>query len=314
VNDVDILIISNTLDLATDYVCVELDRRGAKYLRLNRDLLSIYDVNFDILECSLVVIVDKVKYKIHNDRLKSVYYRAPIYLRDIYRPDISPKEQLSRTQWMAFVRNLSVFDCAKWMNHPLATFRGENKFLQLRIAMKIGMLCPETIATNSKHAVINGDEKYIVKSIDTAVLRMEDKEAFIYSNLVDGSDIISFDNSIAPIFIQSYIQPKIDIRVTVVGNVVYAVRILMNGEGVSGDWRRIKNNIEFVPFLLPENIASNCVNIVNSLGLSFGGIDLIESDGCYFFLEVNPTGEWGWLVNSAGLPIPETLCDFLEHR
>lgn len=97
-----------------------------------------------------------------------------------------------------------------------------------------------------------------------------------------------------------------------INDIAYAVRILLNGKGVEGDWRRIKNDIEFVPFLLPEEIVEKCVNILKSLGLCFGGIDLIESEGRYFFLEVNPTGEWGWLVNSARLRIPETICDFLE--
>jgi len=312
VNEVDILIVSNTLDLTTDFICVELDRRGSSYLRLNRDLLSTYEVFFDVLEGTMLVCIDNSRFKISNEKLKSVYYRAPIYLRDIYRPDISPEEQLSRTQWMAFVRNLTVFDDAKWMNHPSATFRAENKLLQLRVARKMGMECPETVVTNSSHSAISNHKKYIVKSIDTALLRMEDKEAFVYSNVVDGTDINSFDNSIAPIIVQTYIQPKIDIRVTVINEIVYAVRILQNGKGVEGDWRRIKNDIEFVLFSLPDDVAENCINIVKSLGLCFGGMDLIESNGRFIFLEVNPTGEWGWLVNSAKLHIPETICDFLE--
>jgi len=269
-------------------------------------------VIFDVLEGTLLVNIGNTKFKISNEKLKSVYYRAPIYLRDIYRPDISPEAQLSRTQWMAFVRNLTVFDNAKWMNHPSATYKAENKLLQLRVARQIGMECPETIVTNSYLGAISNHKKYIVKSIDTALLRMEEKEAFVYSNVVDGTDIDSFDNSIAPIIVQTYIEPKIDIRVTVINEIVYAVRILQNGKGVEGDWRRIKNDIKFVPFLLPDDVAENCVNIVKSLDLCFGGMDLIESNGRYIFIEVNPTGEWGWLVNSAKLKIPETICDYLE--
>lgn len=312
VNEVDIFIVSNTLDLATDFVCVELDRRGSSYLRLNRDLLSTYEVIFDVLGGTLLVNIDNTRFEISNERLKSVYYRAPIYLRDIYRPDISPEVQLSRTQWMGFVRNLTVFDDAKWMNHPSATFKAENKLLQLRVARNMGMECPDTFVTNCSHGTTSKHKKYIVKSIDTALLRIDDKEAFVYSNVVDGLDFASFDNSIAPIIVQTYIQPKIDIRVTIINEIVYAVRILKNGEGVEGDWRRIKNDIEFVPFSLPDEVAANCVNIVKSLGLCFGGMDLIESNGMYIFLEVNPTGEWGWLVNSSKLRIPEAICDFLE--
>jgi glutathione synthase/RimK-type ligase-like ATP-grasp enzyme len=36
--------------------------------------------------------------------------------------------------------------------------------------------------------------------------------------------------------------------------------------------------------------------LLEALGLNFGAIDLVESKGSYFFIEINPTGEWGWLV------------------
>jgi len=45
--------------------------------------------------------------------------------------------------------------------------------------------------------------------------------------------------------------------------------------------------------------------------LTFGGIDLIESCGKFYFIEVNPTGEWGWLVAAAKQNIYEGICDFL---
>ena len=36
---------------------------------------------------------------------------------------------------------------------------------------------------------------------------------------------------------------------------------------------------------------------MKSLRLNFGAIDLIKQDNKYFFIEINPTGEWGWLVD-----------------
>jgi glutathione synthase/RimK-type ligase-like ATP-grasp enzyme len=48
---------------------------------------------------------------------------------------------------------------------------------------------------------------------------------------------------------------------------------------------------------------------MNSLNLKFGGIDLIFCDGKYYFIEVNPTGEWGWLETVAGLKISDEICN-----
>ena len=46
---------------------------------------------------------------------------------------------------------------------------------------------------------------------------------------------------------------------------------------------------------------------MNRLHLNFGGIDLAYVDGEYYFIEVNPTGEWGWLEVKTGMNISEQI-------
>nr|WP_285891039.1 hypothetical protein [Mesobacillus subterraneus] len=260
----------------------------------------------------MVVEFEGEQYIIDNENLKSIYYRAPIYLRDIYQPDILPEEQLFRTQWTAFIRNLTIFENINWLNNPVHTFKAENKLLQLRYAKNIGFLCPETIITNSNKIDIDNDSTYIVKSLDTALLRTEGKEAFVYSSVLSGKVIKESALSLSPIVVQQYIYPKVDIRVTVIKDKLFAVKILKDKEGIAGDWRLQKHDIEYIPIDLPATIKKKCLQIVERFGLTFGAIDLIKSNNQYYFIEVNPTGEWAWLVDSAQLPIYESICDFLE--
>ena len=63
---------------------------------------------------------------------------------------------------------------------------------------------------------------------------------------------------------------------------------------------------------LPREIERKCVSVVRNLGLVFGGVDLALVGDSYVFLEVNPTGEWAWLVDAAGLRIDKAICDCLE--
>lgn len=310
-NKIDILVISNRFDFTTDYVCLELEKRNARYFRINRDDFAKYRIQMDVLNRIMSISVIDQLYQIDNE-LIAVYYRAPIYLRDIYKPELSKEEQLYRTQWTAFIRNLTIFENAIWVNNPIATFKAENKLLQLVTAQSIGFLCPNTIVTNDNTINTEVSNDYIVKTLDTAVLRIEEKEAFIYSNRIKGNEIKDFDLSIAPVVIQDYIDPKIDIRVTVIGEMVYSVRILKDNRGIDGDWRIMKESVQFIPFELPKQTKRNCIELVKALGLSFGGIDLIESKNGYYFIEVNPTGEWAWLINTANLPIYEGICNYLE--
>jgi glutathione synthase/RimK-type ligase-like ATP-grasp enzyme len=64
---------------------------------------------------------------------------------------------------------------------------------------------------------------------------------------------------------------------------------------------------------VPTDVAKRCRTLVERFGLRFGAVDLaVGSDGVYWFLELNPNGEWGWLQR-AGLPIAEALADTLLH-
>jgi glutathione synthase/RimK-type ligase-like ATP-grasp enzyme len=312
VSDVEVLVVSTTSDYTSDYVCLELDQRKTNYLRINRDEFLNYTIIFDISSLILSVKINGETYIISEPRLKSIYYRAPIYLRDIYQPELPAQMQLFRTQWAAFVRNLTVFEKPLWINNPIATYKAENKILQLKYAQMVGLTCPSTYVTNTCPPSVINNIDYIVKSLDTAVLRIDGHEAFVYSNKISGKEIESAQLSLAPVIIQNYIQPKIDLRVTVIGESLYCVKILSDGQGVEGDWRQKKDHVEFIECQLPLDISQSCIDLVKSLGLCFGAIDLIQSNNAMYFLEINPTGEWGWLVQSAGLPIHKTICNYLE--
>lgn len=130
-NNVDILIISNRLDFTSDYVCQELYHRETRYLRLNRDQFHEYHVAFNVDAGEMSIEIDNIRYYISQPDIKAIYYRAPIYLRDIYKPGLDEREQLFRTQWTAFIRNLSFFEDVIWMNNPLATFKAECPFDKL---------------------------------------------------------------------------------------------------------------------------------------------------------------------------------------
>ncbi len=251
-------------------------------------------------------------YVINHNTLKSVWYRAPIYLRDIYKPNISASEQLYRSQWSAFVRNLSFFESPLWVNRPEATFRAENKMYQLLLASNLGMACPHTVVTNTVPDGIHPTRRYVIKPLDTTVLRVGKKEAFVYANVVQGSELIAADFGLAPTVIQEFIGPKVDARVTVVGTDVFAVEIRLRNAIIEGDWRKEKENVQYIPFTLPESLSCKCIQMLEALNLSFGAFDFAVRDGTFYFLEVNPTGEWAWLVDSAGQNIHYSICNLLQ--
>ena len=309
-NDIEYLIISSSIDYSTDLVCFELCERKKRYLRLNRDKFGEYEIIFSLQNREMTIKLDNSSYTVRNDTLKGVFFRAPVFLRAHKKYNVS--EQLYRSQWSSFIRNLIVFDKAKWINHPVNTYRAENKMYQLQCAQNLGLPIPKTFVGNMLPESITPLNKYIVKSLDTALFYDRSQEYFTYSSVVGGNELMESNIKDAPIILQEFIEDKRDIRVTVIGNKLFPVGITKNGENIYGDWRKnAKKDLQYIPETLPDDISNSIIKLMNKLELSFGGVDLAFSDGQYYFIEVNPTGEWGWLSQYSAILLEKAIVNEL---
>lgn len=307
----EILIISDKHDYSTDHVTFQLNKMNASYLRLNRDQFVNFDISLDPLKPRIYGDTKNFSFEVSPENLKSIYFRAPIYLRDNYQPGLEINEQLKRNQWIAFIRSIMVFDDVFWMNNPQATYKAETKPYQLYTAKKIGFKVPKTIITNKVPIKSTFGKKLIVKTLDPAILSFNDKEGFIYTNFVNYEELLKKDLSSVPVILQEALIPKVDVRVTVVGNKAFGVTIKKNKRGLNKDWRLEKENIEYELVNLPPNIERKCIQLTKKLNLKFGGIDLIIHDDKYYFIEINPTGEWSWLMHHLNLDIDKEIAKLL---
>jgi len=209
---------------------------------------------------------------------------------------------------------MMAFDKCLWVNNPRETYVAEHKGYQLHVASSLGFSIPKTIITNDKRGAIDifQDIPFVVKGLDTVLLRDHETEYFGFTHALSPTE---FNDSIvksAPIIIQERISNKIDLRITIIGSTVLSTSIKRNDRGIDGDWRVDKQGLQFNRFELPDAVSKMCVQLVSELGLQYAAIDLMHSDGEYYFLEVNPTGEWAWLVDEASLPIDEAFAELLR--
>lgn len=315
-SDVRHLIISSSIDFATDYICIELKKRQEKYLRINRDQFNHYRVCFNPFNRELTIDDGELHYLINDETLKSVYFRAPVFIRS--NKDYTVEQQVYRSQWSSFIRNISVFDRAKWINYPEKTFQAENKILQLDIAKRVGMDIPRTVVSNyfsdSLADSFDGCQLYAVKALDTALFydNNTEEEYFTYTQILSKEELLKESLREAPVFIQECLSNKIDIRVTIIGEKMFASKITKDGKGIDGDWRHNpKETLQYSKCQLPRDIEIKIKKIMKTLGLNFGGMDLAYCDGRYYFIEVNPTGEWAWLMKPTGYPISKEIVNFM---
>lgn len=306
----EVLVLSGAFDFSTDLVSVRLREFDVPFIRLNKEHLQEYRFALDPTGQALGVEGPGIKAEIGPD-LRSVWFRQPVFLRNTPSESLTLAQQLHRSQWGAFIRSLCIFDHARWMNFPQATYLAECKPYQLLMASRCGFRIPRTIVGNSALALKGvGTASLIVKSPDTVLLRDGEDCLFTYTTVSDPGAISDETVGSVPLMAQELLSNKRDIRVTVVGGKVFAVYILRDGAGIEADWRTSKDSLTYEDVALSPDIEESCVKLTSVLGLSFSAIDLVENDEGVFFIEINPTGEWGW-ISTEERQIDEAIAGWL---
>ncbi len=122
---------------------------------------------------------------------------------------------------------------------------------------------------------------------------------------------------LAPSILQKAIDVKTELRITVVGNKVFAASITGDSSFMGKhirDWRvtSLIGEARYQAFDLPKKIADQCVALVRELGLQFGAIDaIIDKHNKLWFLENNPNGQWAFIEEETKLPIGKAIAHLL---
>lgn len=314
VHDPEVLILGSRYDLTCDFIVAALLRKGVPYLRLNSEDLPTTNLELDPSAATLTVDCAGHRFRVSEQNLRSILFRRPTFLRLSGDTTSDARSELLRLHWATFMRSLMVFEGACWVNHPSQTYLAEHKALQIRRASALGFSVPRTRIANTTvpiPAVAGADAQIVAKGLDTVLFRESDRELFGFTQFVDVAALSDDDLQAAPVIVQQALQNKTDLRVTVVGETVFPVEITRAGQPILGDWRCASREAEYTPTTLPREVEDRCLAMTRSLGLRFGAIDLALQDGRYYFLEINPTGEWAWLVDAAGLAIDQAVADLL---
>jgi glutathione synthase/RimK-type ligase-like ATP-grasp enzyme len=280
---------------------------GIRYTRLDLDLLHFDKIEFDpIKRCLIHHQAEASEQTISSPA--SVLYRAPTHLRESSGHRYSPEHLLQRHQWAAFARSLSVFVESYWVNPPASTYLAENKPYQLLVASQIGLQIPTTFVANRLPASLASHEYVAVKALDSFFLRYQDSDLFFYTQRMRSSDLPDDACAAMPLVIQEYLTNKVDVRVTIVGTRCYAAE---TSTIIDGDWRLNKADAVFKAVTLPQGVENMCITLTRQLGLIYGAIDLARIGDSFYFLEINPTGEWAWIDDLFDGEITEAVANEL---
>ena len=318
-----ILIVTNKQDLTADYVVLELTKRGTPFYRFNtEDFPTTTRITFVTMDGSCSCAIWDGRQKIDVTAVRAAWYRRPgmpridACLGDTGYRDFAAAE--SQALLESFYRLLP----CRWLNHPFAIALAESKPYQLDVARRLGFTVPPTVVTSSPEEVRRFFDacagQVVTKPLKRAVLQIDGGESVIYTSLVLEEALEHLESvRFCPSIFQQQIDKKLDIRVTVVGERVFAVEIDSQAHAETVvDWRRNERiDVPHAEHSLPSEVRGSCLSLVRQLNLKFGAIDLVlGKDGVYYFLEINPNGQWAWMEERLGLPISEAIADELQEE
>jgi glutathione synthase/RimK-type ligase-like ATP-grasp enzyme len=316
-----VLILSRSHDYEADLIGIELLRKGIDYARLNiEDITGSLNITCSIESKSN----PECQIKIGSTYIKTSDIGVVLF-RD-FNHQLSSFEGINLNsvfifqQWSDAIQVLySRLKCG-WINSPDATRRANNRISQLISAKDVGFHIPSTLITNDPKKAHDFYHKskgnMILKVLHHHDIEIHNKLYSIYSHQAKEDDLSRFcDLAYAPCILQEKLSKQSELRVTVVGDQVFAAEIETGSlTDVQVDIHRFQlSQLSKKPVDLEREHKSRCIKMINSLGLSYGAIDfLITEDGQLNFLEINPTGDWIWIERQTKLPITKAVVDLIK--
>ncbi len=299
----------------------ELGRRGNQIQLFNPSAYPLSAViTVESTSSSARAVISWEEQEIDLAQVGSVWYRRPGNLN--LPEELTPKE----AEWLkgeasALINGIYANTDALWVSEPHRIRRADLKLMQLRLARELGFRTPEYLVTNdpdkARSFIGAHPDGVIIKGLWMPMILTEEQAGMIYTHLVAPEDLEQLDSvRYGPTFFQALVPKSRDIRVTVIGDELFAAGIdSMLVEEARIDFRVAEMmDLPHEPVTLPEPVAEACLAIVKRLGLQFGAIDLLETpDGDYVFLENNPNGQWYWVEMMTGQPMARAMADLLER-
>ena len=317
-----ILILTEPSDTHSDFVIEKLKNRGADFLRFNpedfpsRSSVSIgYAANGQMRST-----LGWNGSSIDLNTIRSVWMRRPgLPVPDDRIQDETVREFVA-AECQGYLRDVWNTLDAFWLPAPPAVLlRAGLKMSQLRIASDLEFELPPTLVTNSPDEFLDfyqqNNGKIISKLVGNSFQRAAGNTFVRYTEFVSHRNI-GYASVVqhCPVILQAYVPKRLELRITVVGQQVFAAEIhSQHTHHTRYDWRRYDyDQTPHFEHELPAEIASQCVRLVERLNLQYGAIDMILTpDGRYVFIEINPNGQYLWIEQKTGLPISDAICDLL---
>lgn len=319
-----ILIITSKRDGHVNAVATALEKAGVPWVRVNtEDAPRNLEIALEPSTGTGTVVIKDSGCSFVLDAISAVWYRKPDPL-DLshFELDTAGLDYIE-AEFREIPEGLyALLHGAFWINNPLTSRLAHRKMLQLNVAQRIGFQTPRTVITNHIAKALAFAEdcgwNLAIKSLGSLSVTSHCPEGAvqfgIFTRRIEKQDLLALQEKIPhmPTVFQEYVDKRYELRVTVVGQQIFACKIEsqaneLTREDMRFDVRSLRHEIIECPEITDKLLA-----YMQAFHLNFGCFDIaVSTYGTYVFFECNPNGQYAWIEELTGAPISKAIANML---
>ncbi|MET8627430.1 ATP-grasp ribosomal peptide maturase [Kitasatospora sp. NPDC004669] len=247
--------------------------------------------------------------------IRSLYYRRPAAFAFPHLDPQDARVAAAQARYGLGGVLVSLPRCL-YVNHPNRIGDAEYKPSGLAAAAACGFQVPSTLLTNEPDAArqfIKAHGRVIHKPISMPTYLVDGIAQTVPVTEVAAEEIGDSVAGTMHLF-QQRIDKIADVRITVIGDRVFAVRIDCD----LLDWRVDYSTHTYTAIPVPEHVEHALFAYLGHFGLVFGAFDFAltgpeRAADSWVWIECNPSGQWAWMEPPTGLPMTAALADLLQR-
>ncbi len=312
-----IIIQSESTDRSTDDVVAWLN-----YFNQLDSIVTFFD-DYPITQFSLDYSDTELLVNINGNTFStsdSYWYRRGVFCLNKYlKSKIKGINQyLSNTQ----LRSISSILDAPLCRCQLNCYRDNyiEKLQMLNDARKVGLMIPPTLYTDSLdkvRAFIHQHTSIITKTtiVPFGTVVLDKTYRFASGTVKFGiDDLNGMPNHFLPSIFQKYMEKKYEIRTFYLNGMFYSMAIFSQlNKATQVDCRKeTEVSPREVPYKLPAEYEKKLSHLMDIYSLNSCSIDtIVTPDNEFYFLEINPVGQFQWLSKKCNHQIEKKIAQYL---
>ncbi|WP_344770068.1 hypothetical protein [Aeromicrobium panaciterrae] len=219
-------------------------------------------------------------------------------------------EGVSRSAAVSALASIARDDRFTWLTELDALGGAENKPYQYRRAAAAGVPVPEWIVTTDTGAVPQEGD-WVAKPLGPgAFVDEQGNGRVVPTKLVDTTDRTVIAQ--VPFILQRLVDSRTHARVVTIGSTVRSAKL--PAASLPLDWRTSSaGHYGFIADSAPDHVHELAQAAAASTNVNYSSQDWIEdSEGQWWFIDLNPAGQWLFLPEDVASPITHAIARHLD--